>query len=244
MRAYVAELVGTALLVLLGDGAVAGVLLSKSKAQNSGWIVITTGWALAVAIPVYAVGRISGAHINPAITLALAVVGKFPWTLVPGYIAAQMLGAFIGAGAGVAGLSGPLARDPGRFAQADDFFNRARDSPLAAESAHRDDRNLRAGFWRDGPGLVPAGQYIRLDAAPGRLSRLGDWTFARRSDRLRDQSGPRLGSANRPLAFAHRWQRRVRLGLRLGSGRRAACRRRGGRARVYRTVRKVTRSRA
>ncbi len=98
MRAYVAELVGTALLVLLGDGGVAGVLLSKSKAQNSGWIVITTGWALAVAIPVYAVGRISGAHINPAITLALAVVGKFPWTLVPGYIAAQMLGAFIGAG--------------------------------------------------------------------------------------------------------------------------------------------------
>ncbi len=97
MKPYVAELVGTALLVLLGDGAVAGVLLAKSKAQDSGWMVITTGWALAVAIPVYAVGRVSGAHINPAITVALALTGKFPWSQVPGYIAAQMLGAFIGA---------------------------------------------------------------------------------------------------------------------------------------------------
>jgi glycerol uptake facilitator protein len=97
MKPFTAEVVGTALLILLGDGVVAGALLSKSKAQNSGWIVITTGWALAVAIPVYAVGSISGAHINPAITLALAVTGKFPWSRVPGYIAAQMLGALIGA---------------------------------------------------------------------------------------------------------------------------------------------------
>lgn len=97
MRPFVAEVVGTALLVLLGDGVVAGVLLSKSKAQNSGWIVITTGWAMAVAIPVYAVGRISGAHINPAVTVGLAVAGQFPWSQVPGYIAAQLLGAFVGA---------------------------------------------------------------------------------------------------------------------------------------------------
>lgn len=97
MKPFVAELIGTALLILLGDGVVAGVLLNKSKAQNSGWMVIATGWAMAVAIPVYAIGRISGAHINPAITVALAVTGQFPWSQVPGYIAAQLVGAFVGA---------------------------------------------------------------------------------------------------------------------------------------------------
>ncbi|HUI42805.1 MAG TPA: MIP/aquaporin family protein [Terriglobia bacterium] len=97
MNKFVAELVGTALLVLLGDGVVAGVVLGKSKAQNSGWIVITTGWGLAVALAVYAVGRISGAHINPAITVSLALVGKFPWSEVAPYLAAQMLGAMLGA---------------------------------------------------------------------------------------------------------------------------------------------------
>jgi glycerol uptake facilitator len=97
MNAFVAELVGTALLVLLGDGVVAGVVLTKSKAQASGWMVITTGWGLAVALAVYAVGGISGAHINPAVTISLAVVGKFPWGQVAPYLAAQMLGAIIGA---------------------------------------------------------------------------------------------------------------------------------------------------
>jgi glycerol uptake facilitator len=96
MKPFMAELVGTMLLILLGDGAVAGVLLNKSKAQNSGWIVITTGWAMAVAMAVYAVGRISGAHLNPAITLGLAAVGKFAWSEVPGYLLAQFLGAFLG----------------------------------------------------------------------------------------------------------------------------------------------------
>jgi glycerol uptake facilitator protein len=85
------------LLVLFGDGAVAGVLLNKSKAQNSGWIVIATGWAMAVAVGVYAVGRISGGHLNPAVTLGLAIAGKFAWRQVPGYIAGQLLGAFLGA---------------------------------------------------------------------------------------------------------------------------------------------------
>jgi glycerol uptake facilitator protein len=85
------------LLIVLGNGSVAGVVLNKSKAQNSGWIVITTGWALAVAIAVYAVGGVSGAHINPAVTLGLAITGKFAWSNVPSYLAAQMLGAFLGA---------------------------------------------------------------------------------------------------------------------------------------------------
>ncbi|HEY7058943.1 MAG TPA: MIP/aquaporin family protein [Vicinamibacterales bacterium] len=96
MQPYLAEALGTMLLVLLGDGVVANVLLTKSKGQGSGWIVITTGWGVAVAMAVYAVGRISGAHINPAVTIALATIGSFAWAKVPGYIAAQLIGAFIG----------------------------------------------------------------------------------------------------------------------------------------------------
>ena len=97
MKIFAAELVGTLLLVLLGDGVVAGVLLKKSKAENSGWIVITTGWALAVAMAVYAVGRISGAHLNPAVTLGLATNGKLAWADVPQYLGGQFVGAFLGA---------------------------------------------------------------------------------------------------------------------------------------------------
>jgi glycerol uptake facilitator protein len=97
MQTLLAELLGTMLLVLLGDGVVANVVLNRTKGQNSGWIVITVGWGVAVAMAVYAVGRISGAHLNPAVTLALASIGSFPWADVPGYIAAQMVGAFIGA---------------------------------------------------------------------------------------------------------------------------------------------------
>lgn len=97
MEKFVAEIVGTMILILLGDGVVANVVLGKTKGQASGWIVITTGWAMAVAMAVYAVGRISGAHINPAVTIALAAVGKFPWSDVPLYIVGQFIGAFIGA---------------------------------------------------------------------------------------------------------------------------------------------------
>ena len=97
MEAYLAEFIGTAILVFLGDGVVAGVLLRYSKAENGGWIVITVAWALAVAIAVYAVGRISGAHINPAVTIALASTGQFDVAQVPGYIFAQLLGAIVGA---------------------------------------------------------------------------------------------------------------------------------------------------
>jgi glycerol uptake facilitator protein len=96
MEAYIAEFIGTMLLIIFGDGVVAGVLLRNSKAENSGWIVITFGWAMGVAIAVYAVGRISGAHINPAVTLAFAVSGDLGWALVPGYIIAQFLGAIVG----------------------------------------------------------------------------------------------------------------------------------------------------
>jgi glycerol uptake facilitator protein len=97
MQNFLAELLGTMLLVVLGDGVVANVVLNKTKGQNSGWIVITVGWAVAVAMAVYAVGRVSGAHLNPAVTIALAATGSFSWAEVPSYIAAQMLGAFVGA---------------------------------------------------------------------------------------------------------------------------------------------------
>jgi len=97
MQTYLAEMIGTMILVLLGDGVVANVLLEKTKGQQSGWIVITTGWAIAVAVAVYAVGRISGAHLNPAVTIGLATIGSFPWADVPGYLAAQMIGAILGA---------------------------------------------------------------------------------------------------------------------------------------------------
>ena len=97
MQAYLAEFVGTLILILLGDGVVAAVLLRNSKAEHSGWIVITLGWGMAVAIAVYAVFAISGAHINPAVTVGLASVGLLPWAQVPGYIIAQLLGAFVGA---------------------------------------------------------------------------------------------------------------------------------------------------
>lgn len=96
MSPFLAEVIGTAILIILGDGVVANVLLDKNKGQNSGWIVITTGWALAVAVAVYAVGWISGAHINPAVTIALAAIGEFPWADVPGYVIAQMIGGFLG----------------------------------------------------------------------------------------------------------------------------------------------------
>ena len=98
MEKYVAEAVGTMLLVLLGDGVVANVSLRKSKALGGGWIVVAIGWGMAVAMAVYAVGRFSGAHINPAVTVSLATIGAFPWSEVPGYVLAQMIGGFLGAG--------------------------------------------------------------------------------------------------------------------------------------------------
>lgn len=96
MNYFLGEFLGTALLVLLGNGVVANVLLNKSKGENSGWIVITMGWSMAVFVGVYTSAAASGAHINPAVTLAFAWVGKISWDLVPAYVAAQVLGAMVG----------------------------------------------------------------------------------------------------------------------------------------------------
>jgi glycerol uptake facilitator protein len=94
---YGAETIGTALLILLGDGVVAAVLLNHSKAQNGGWIVITWGWAMGVMLGVFAVAQFSGAHLNPAITLGFAIEGRTAWSDVPKYLGGEFTGAFIGA---------------------------------------------------------------------------------------------------------------------------------------------------
>jgi glycerol uptake facilitator protein len=97
MSSYAAEFFGTLLLILLGDGVVAGVVLRKTKSENAGWLTIVVGWGLSVTLAIYAVGRISGAHLNPALTVALAMNGSFPGDKVAGYILAQFAGAFVGA---------------------------------------------------------------------------------------------------------------------------------------------------
>ncbi|MBE3568750.1 MAG: aquaporin family protein [Bacillales bacterium] len=96
MSAYIGELVGTAILIIFGAGVCANVNLKKTLAHNAGWLVITIGWGLGVTMGVYAVGKFSGAHLNPAVTIGLAFNGDFPWSKVPGYILAQVIGAFIG----------------------------------------------------------------------------------------------------------------------------------------------------
>lgn len=97
MLPYIAELIGTALLILLGDGVVANVTLNKSGMRGGGSVQITFAWGLAVMVPALIFGAASGAHFNPALTLALAAGGRFSWNLVPGYLAAQFAGAFLGA---------------------------------------------------------------------------------------------------------------------------------------------------
>lgn len=92
----VAEFIGTALLVMFGNGVVANVVLARTKANSGGWIVIATGWALAVFIGVFVSQASSGAHLNPAVTLAMAQAGKFAWSKVTGYVLAQMLGGITG----------------------------------------------------------------------------------------------------------------------------------------------------
>jgi glycerol uptake facilitator protein len=96
MSILVAEILGTMMMILLGNGVVANVVLKDTKGNNSGWIVITTGWALAVFVGVIVAGPYSGAHLNPAITIALATAGKLSWSLVPEYIVGEMIGAMLG----------------------------------------------------------------------------------------------------------------------------------------------------
>ncbi len=97
MSPFLAELVGTALILTIGTGVVANVALPKTKGNGSGYLAVTLGWFAAVFVGVYATATISGAHLNPAVTIGLAVAGKFSWSLVPSYLLAQLLGAMLGA---------------------------------------------------------------------------------------------------------------------------------------------------
>ncbi|KKC17652.1 glycerol transporter [Streptococcus dysgalactiae subsp. equisimilis] len=94
---FIGELLGMLILVLLGDGVVSACILNKTKAQNSGWIAIVLGWGIAVTVAVYISGFMSGAHLNPAVTLAMAAIGSLPWSQVVTYLVAQFLGAMLGA---------------------------------------------------------------------------------------------------------------------------------------------------
>jgi len=96
MIAYVFEFIGTALLILLGNGIVANVVLKGTKGSNAGWVGIALAWGIAVFVGVYVSADISGSHLNPAVTLGLAGAGKFSWSLVPGYVLAQTSGAMAG----------------------------------------------------------------------------------------------------------------------------------------------------
>ena len=97
MNPYLAEFIGTLVLILLGDGVCACTSLEKSKGKGAGWVVITMAWGFAVMCGVFIAGPYSGAHLNPAVSIGLALNGSFSWNLVPGYIIAQMLGGFFGA---------------------------------------------------------------------------------------------------------------------------------------------------
>jgi glycerol uptake facilitator protein len=195
MPPFLSELLGTMLLIVLGDGVVANVVLNKTKGQNAGWIVITAGWAFGVTVAVYAVGSFSGAHLNPAVTIGLAAIGKFAWASVPGYIAAQMLGAFLGAT--IVWLA-YLPHWPVTESQA---------GKLAVFCTAPAIRNTAANLLTEVIGtfvlvlgvlailtpknLNPAhGWDAGFGPFPSRDPRVGHRPFAGRADRLRNQSGP------------------------------------------------------
>ncbi len=167
MSPILAELLGTAVLVMLGDGVVANVVLQRTKGNNSGWIVITAGWALAVTIAVYCVNSISGAHLNPAVTIALASIGSFPWANVPGYIVAQIAGAFLGA------VIVWLAYLPHWKATPDPASKLARllhgtgHPANGAQPDHGDHRHVRAGARRFSPCSRPGNFVPGSDLAKG-----------------------------------------------------------------------------
>ena len=96
MTEYLGEFIGTMIVILFGGGVVAGSVLKGTKSENNGWLIICMAWGAGVAFAVYAVGSISGAHLNWAVTLGLALAGEFPWSKVPGYMLCQLLGAFTG----------------------------------------------------------------------------------------------------------------------------------------------------
>ena len=221
-----AETIGTALLILLGDGVVAAVLLSKSKAENSGWIVITWGWAMGVMVGVFAVAQFSGAHLNPAVTLGFAVEGRTEWADVPKYLVGEFAGAMIGATlVWLSYLSHwRETEDPGLklavFCTAPAIRNTAHNIICEIIGTFVLVFGVHGVLRRQGHG----GHRPRRPA--GRPAGAGNRALARWPDGLRDQPGARPGAADHARDPADPRQGRLGLGLRVDPGRGPAHRRR------------------
>ena len=195
LNPYIFEFIGTLVLVLFGDGVCAACSLNKSKAKGGGWVVIALAWGLAVMMGVLVAGPVSGAHLNPAVTLGLAIAGKFAWGQVLGYIVAQMLGGFVGALLVYVFYKDhykATSDEPdtmlGTFCTMPAIWNPWRNflSELIATTLlvfiilHRRHRRLAGHLPDHGPGHVPG-----------------------RNHRLRDESGARPQPALRPRHPAH-----------------------------------------
>ncbi len=234
------ETIGTALLILLGDGVVAAVLLNKSKAQNSGWIVITWGWGMAVMIAVFSINQFTGAHLNPAVTVGLWTAGVIDGGDVPKYLIGEFLGAFIGAGLVLASYWDHFreTEDPGLKLAVFSTGPAIRNYPMNLVTEIIGTFVLVYGVLsmlvanKAGVFMIAGGQ--PLDRRPARSR---DRSVAWRSHGLRDQPGPRSRSAHRARDPARPGQGPVGLGLLLGPGDRAAHRRRSGRGCIPLVVR-------
>ena len=202
MTPYTAELLGTMLMILMGDGVVANVVLDKTKGHAGGWMVVTTAWALAVFVGVVVAAPYSGAHLNPAVTFAFALTGQFPWERVlPLRVGPNDRGRARG-GSGLAGLQASFRSDAGPSDQAGRFLYGSGNSAHRLEFSHRADRDVLVAVHhllhysrRD----HAVGQYLHvarwtgLGRRPaGRVHGLGDRPFVGRSDGLCDQSCQRL----------------------------------------------------
>ena len=217
MSIYGAETIGTAILILLGDGVVAATLLARSKAENGGWIVITFGWAMGVAMAVYAVGAFSGGHLNPAVTLGFAVIGITDWSDVPTYLAGEFSGAFIGAMLVWAAYLNHWrpTEDPGLKLAV--LLHR----PGLRHTVNNLITEIIGTFLlvfvvlaiRHGRGIADSGPR----PAAGRPARARHRPLARRPDRLRDQPGARPHAADHACDPAHPRQGRHPTGATPGS---------------------------
>ena len=194
------------LLILLGDGVVAGVLLAKSKSNNAGWIVITAAWAFAVFVGVVVAGPISGAHLNPAVTIGLAVNGSTPWDQVPVYLVGELVGAMIGAILVLIHYWDHFKATEDQGLKLAVFSTGPNIRNYGAQLRLRGHRHLRAGVRH--PHLRHQRLRRRRDHRQGRhggprrparrAPRVVDRHVARRHDRVRDQPGPRPGPAHHP----------------------------------------------
>ncbi len=222
MSIFGAEVIGTALLILLGNGVVACVLLAQSKGQNAGWVVITFGWGLAVMTGAFAVGQFSGAHLNPAVTIGFWVAGTTDGGDVPEYLAGEFVGAFIGATlVWLAYLDHwKETEDPGLklacFSTAPAIRNPVSNVITEVIGTFVLVFGILAFFDNVATAETGLGPLI-VGVARGR-----DRHVARRSDGLRDQPGPRPRAAHHARDPADRGQGRLGLGLRVGPRRGAA----------------------